>query len=709
MRNKLLLLAAAMLLFVSCNKSDGDVDALSGKIDTIIKTTIPGLQTQIDLLSNTENTLRSDLTIVQSKLNNDETTLNSLKSQLSTATTNISTIQQSISTLQKSIEKLQDQSEQVTYLLNRVVDLSNRMSAVEKLDLANFKKLTNETLETMSQTIETLAKDSDLQDLKGKFETLSNDYELYKQNLTQQLKSYVTIAALNDSLQNSASVKAIKSDITTLQGSMREAVNSITELSKDGGIIDSKIAAVVDTQLKALGTKVETIEKEIGKLKERVVSVVFVPDYLDGLMTIESLNVGELTLGSTLVAKYRVYPASAASDLAANPNRLSFDVVKVGTRATVPSATITSASANDGLLALTASMNDVDLTNEHYSIALKISNTDNTVYSTAYTGVNSVSGSKSVFLKILDANGKAYTDQTRVSELSFLEEQTAYALPGHQLMAQIEGTSTYMTYGALQALYPSLPDYEVVCEKTADPKSAIDYQFDETKQLGSATVNASSVGDASIIGSTATLTYTYSVKGYSSTSTTENATIKFVEPSSYPTVIQYTASGDFDIAALNSFMGLAGTGTEAVNLKCIKAYDTAANQGQLKFYYVDENSKGVLNVTLQTIPQSAFDGKTQLTGITLPSTVTTINERAFYGVTGLTSITLPATVTSIASSSFQNCSGLTTVTLLPTTPPTLGLNVFADCNEALKFKVPEGTVESYKTNASWVTYKDRIE
>ena len=58
---------------------------------------------------------------------------------------------------------------------------------------------------------------------------------------------------------------------------------------------------------------------------------------------------------------------------------------------------------------------------------------------------------------------------------------------------------------------------------------------------------------------------------------------------------------------------------------------------------------------------SAFEGCTGLTSITIPNSVTSIGWGAFYGCTGLTSITIPNSVTSIYSSAFYGCAGLTDV------------------------------------------------
>ena len=81
-----------------------------------------------------------------------------------------------------------------------------------------------------------------------------------------------------------------------------------------------------------------------------------------------------------------------------------------------------------------------------------------------------------------------------------------------------------------------------------------------------------------------------------------------------------------------------------------------------------------------------------------------------------TSVTIPATVTdnnvtytvtAIAADAFSGCTALTTVIMEPTTPPTLGNDAFANCNELANIYVPAGTSGAYKT--AWADYASKIE
>jgi len=78
---------------------------------------------------------------------------------------------------------------------------------------------------------------------------------------------------------------------------------------------------------------------------------------------------------------------------------------------------------------------------------------------------------------------------------------------------------------------------------------------------------------------------------------------------------------------------------------------------------------GATNLTSVTIPtsvtvinESAFEGCTNLTTVNIPS-ATTIGVNAFYGCSSLTSITIPSTVTNISGNPFRNCISLSSITV----------------------------------------------
>ena len=79
-----------------------------------------------------------------------------------------------------------------------------------------------------------------------------------------------------------------------------------------------------------------------------------------------------------------------------------------------------------------------------------------------------------------------------------------------------------------------------------------------------------------------------------------------------------------------------------------------------------------------SIGDSAFNGYSGLTSVTIPDSVTSIGYSAFSGCSGLTSVTIPDSVTSIGSGAFEYCSGLTSVTI-GNGVTSIGYSAFGGC------------------------------
>ena len=96
-------------------------------------------------------------------------------------------------------------------------------------------------------------------------------------------------------------------------------------------------------------------------------------------------------------------------------------------------------------------------------------------------------------------------------------------------------------------------------------------------------------------------------------------------------------------------------------------------------YYYYNNVYYIYYTSDDVIGESAFEGCSGLTSLTLPSSVTKIGDWAFRDCSGLTSLTLSSSVTSIGRSAFEGCSGLTSLTL-PSSVTSIGKSAFKGCS-----------------------------
>ena len=69
------------------------------------------------------------------------------------------------------------------------------------------------------------------------------------------------------------------------------------------------------------------------------------------------------------------------------------------------------------------------------------------------------------------------------------------------------------------------------------------------------------------------------------------------------------------------------------------------------------------NANPLSIAHHLYLSGSEITNLTIPSSVTSIKKYVFYGATGLTSVTIPNSVTSIGNSAFYGCTGLTRVNI----------------------------------------------
>ena len=107
------------------------------------------------------------------------------------------------------------------------------------------------------------------------------------------------------------------------------------------------------------------------------------------------------------------------------------------------------------------------------------------------------------------------------------------------------------------------------------------------------------------------------------------------------------------------------------------------------FYNCTELSSITLPSSIDQVLDWAFEGCTGLTTVTFPEGVRFISNSVFYNCTNLTSVTFPESVTHIGDWVFEGCSSLKTV-ILPKEVDYFGKGIFFGCESLTEVTLPEG-------------------
>ena len=111
--------------------------------------------------------------------------------------------------------------------------------------------------------------------------------------------------------------------------------------------------------------------------------------------------------------------------------------------------------------------------------------------------------------------------------------------------------------------------------------------------------------------------------------------------------------------------------------------------------------------SVTTIGSSAFERCTGLTDVAIGSGVTFIDYEAFNNCSNLATLTLPVSLKTIENETFANCTSLTEIVAKRTTAPTIQPTTFNGVDKATcKVYVPEGCQSAYANATNWKSFSN---
>ena len=154
------------------------------------------------------------------------------------------------------------------------------------------------------------------------------------------------------------------------------------------------------------------------------------------------------------------------------------------------------------------------------------------------------------------------------------------------------------------------------------------------------------------------------------------------------------------VQTLHSYSFTNATSLDSVSIGLsLATIDTCAFIGCSNVHYLCYNAVNCSDAsfcsTQGSTPSHAFRPFTQLSSLTLGSSVLRIPSYAFYGMTGITSLALPQSLQTIGNYSFAQCNNINTLLLLPNTLTSIGSFAFQGCshlNSTIQFPASLTTI-----------------
>jgi hypothetical protein len=272
----------------------GRITTLETSVGTINEE-IDAIEKEIDGIDESIASIEGDVTGVSERVDTLETTvgdensglvkgLNDVKSNISDIESNISDIEKSISEISGESGKIADLQSQIT--ANKTAVETAQSAADKAQEAAEAAQGTAdqnasdiEALDTRVETLEGVVGDANsglVKDVADNAEAIEVNAKAIAANASDITTIKGNISTINTNIESiNGEIDGIKSDVSSLGGRLTAAESNITNITKDGGSIDVKVAAGVktatdytDSEVSGLKTTLEATIKDSVKAAE---------------------------------------------------------------------------------------------------------------------------------------------------------------------------------------------------------------------------------------------------------------------------------------------------------------------------------------------------------------------------------------------------------------------------------------------------------
>lgn len=382
------------------NNHAADIAAVRSELAAEVATLNTALNNYQQIVAGYINTINTDINNLDSRLTSQITTINgditAIQGRLNTAETNIQTLFGNISTINGQITGIQGD---ITTLLGRIGGHDNSIAVINGT-LDSLKNANNGQFTIVNGRLENIANSIVL--TNDRIDSANAEYNRQIQQLSSQLST-----ANRDLLQLHTDLAHTDWRIDSLNSALATELitltNGLSTVRTDVNNLTSRVSAL-ETNLVKANARIDSLAGVTKKLEtEMIQSLVFVPEYEDGAITVDGTN--------AITLQYHVMPAALAPVIAADQANLKLVGEQLKTRtATAAALTISAARGNSstGIIEIDVTPNDQFLGNAAYAFALEYNNgytQYRTEYSPVYVVVRPVS-----FVLVVDGVAAGATD-----------------------------------------------------------------------------------------------------------------------------------------------------------------------------------------------------------------------------------------------------------------------------------------------------------